>query len=285
MIHIALGIRNTNNYIVHSLVCITSVLLNASQPVHVHLIHDNTLEAADAACCRRIAEHFESPLTLHPVDIEQSSITPLVQECFGLGCLYRLFIPELLPEEQVIYLDSDICCTMDVAEIAAEAARIADYSLLVVQDEGICRDVFSKYIQKHGINPRIYFNSGFMVFNCPRLLQEIPRFFETITHEFYNMGRLRFADQDALNLFFLRHHKGESSAKLVYLPERFNLNIGVKDRHLMRAQELQNTVVHYAYIKPWEKIFPAGMIYWKYREHMFALLQNLQTSHPPKKPE
>lgn len=281
MIHIALGVRNTNNYIVHTLVCVCSVLSNASQPVHVHLIHDNTLDPEDQGCCERLAAHFKAQLTLHPVDIEalppDSSLAPplisLVQECFGIGCLYRLFIPELLPEARVVYFDSDMCCTMDVAEIAAEADRIQDFSLLVVQDEGICREVFSRYIQKHGINPRTYFNSGFIVFNTARIRAEIPHFFATITNIIRSTGKLRFADQDALNLYFLQKHAQEARTGLHYLPARFNLNIGVQDRHLLQPHELKNTVVHYAYVKPWEKIFPAAMVYWHYREQLFAILK------------
>lgn len=273
MIHVALGVRNTSNYIVHSLVCICSVLTNASQPVHIHLIHDSTLTPADSACCTRLVAHFDAALTFHPVDIEFSPLASLVPECFGVGCLYRLFIPELINEPRVIYLDSDICCNMDVADIIAEADRIQDFNLLVVQDEGICREIFSRYIQKHGINPRIYFNSGFIVFNTARIQTEIPHFFDSIVNIIRTTGKLRFGDQDALNLYFLQKNAHDAQAGLHYLPERFNLNIGVKDRHLRQPPELQDTVVHYAYLKPWEKIFPAAMVYWKYREQMFAILQ------------
>ncbi|MEG2173729.1 MAG: glycosyltransferase [Desulfovibrionaceae bacterium] len=278
MIHVALGVRNTNNYFVHSLVCVCSVLSNASVPVHIHLIHDSTLSPEDRACCSLLVNHFHATLTLHPVNIDASALAQLVPDCFGLGCLYRLFIPESIPADRVIYFDSDICCHMDVADIIAEAERIQDFSLLVVQDEGICREVFSRYIQKHGINPRIYFNSGFLVFNIPRINSEIPHFFDSIVNVIRTTGKLRFGDQDALNLYFLQQHAPEAQSGLHYLPERFNLNIGVKDRHLRQPQSLANTVVHYAYIKPWEKIFPAAMIYWKYREKMFAIIQNTPTT-------
>lgn len=273
MIHVALGVRNTANYIVHSLVCICSVLSNTSEPVHIHIIHDSTLSPEDQSCCERLVAHFQAKLSLHPVDIESSPISQLVPECFGIGCLYRLFIPELIPEPRVIYFDSDICCNMNVADIITEADSIQDFNLLVVQDEGICREVFSRYIQKHGINPRMYFNSGFIVFNTARINAEIPHFFDSIVNIIRTTGKLRFGDQDALNLYFLQKHAQEAQSGLHYLPERFNLNIGVKDRHLLPASELSNTVVHYAYIKPWEKIFPASMVYWKYREKMFEILQ------------
>lgn len=274
MIHVALGVRNLNNYIVHSLVCIYSVLAHASQPVHIHLIHDDTVTPEDQACCTTLTKHFGGELTLHPVSISTNdSLMHLVPDCFGIGSLYRLFIPHLIPEQYVIYFDSDICCTMDVAAIIAEAERVRDFTLMVVQDAGICREIFSAYIQRHGIDPRVYFNSGFLVFNTQRINEEIPDFFESIVNVIRTTGKLRFSDQDALNLYFLQDTSRKAKAGLHYLPERFNLNIGVKDRHTMQTQDLQNTVVHYAYLKPWEKIFPAAMLYWKCREQMFALLQ------------
>lgn len=275
MIHVALGVRNLNNYIVHSLVCIYSVLANASQPVHIHLIHDDTVTPQDKDYCTSLTTHFGAELTFHEVSIATNdSLMHLVPDCFGLGSLYRLFIPHLIPEQYVIYLDSDICCTMDVAEIIAEAEKVHDFTLMVVQDAGICREIFSAYIQRHGIDPRVYFNSGFLVFNNPRINEEIPSFFESIVNVIRTTGKLRFSDQDALNLYFLQDTSRKAKAGLHYLPERFNLNIGVHERHHMGPQELQGTVIHYAYIKPWEKIFPAAMVYWKYREQMFALLQS-----------
>lgn len=274
MIHIALGVRNLDNYIVHSLVCIYSVLHNASQPVHIHLIHDDTVNPENKKCCTTLAEHFGATLTFHAVSISTNdSLMHLVPDCFGIGSLYRLFIPHLIAEPYVIYFDSDICCTMDVAAIIAEAERVRDFNLMVVQDAGICREIFSAYIQRHGIDPRIYFNSGFLVFNVQRINEEIPNFFESIVNVIRTTGKLRFSDQDALNLFFLQDSSRKAKAGLHYLPERFNLNIGVKDRHQLHPQDLQDSVVHYAYLKPWEKIFPAALLYWKYREQMFEVLK------------
>ena len=40
---------------------------------------------------------------------------------FGPGSLYRLHLPRLLDEEQVIYLDCDVCCTLDIRELWEEA--------------------------------------------------------------------------------------------------------------------------------------------------------------------
>lgn len=42
---------------------------------------------------------------------------------FGPGSLYRLHLPRLLDEEQVIYLDCDVCCTLDIRELWEEATR------------------------------------------------------------------------------------------------------------------------------------------------------------------
>ncbi len=273
MIHIALGVRNDNNYIVHALVCVYSVLSNTAGQVHVHILHDETLGEGDKQCCARLSDHFGAQLSLHQVRPEQYALSAYADAHCGIGTYFRLFIPDLIPAERVIYLDCDICCLLDVTELNKLAKATAYYDLLAVADEAVCREDFFAHVGAHNIEPQAYFNAGVLVFNSGNIRKKYPDFLARLMKIIYSTENLAFSDQDALNIFFLKENSGTEKNSIFYAPPKFNFNLSIKNRHLLPPGRLAGKVAHYGYVKPWTTICPASVVYWQYRKKLFEVLQ------------
>lgn len=275
MMHIALGLHNKNNYFIHTLTCVHSILTNTRERVHIHVLHDRTLNSDCRAHFKKLAAHFRAEMDFFDMS---DSVAPYLgndMKSFSIAMLFRIFIPELMPDDDILYIDSDVCCNMDIARLFREVRAAPDASIHVVRDEAICLADFATHVLSLGIDPRNYFNSGVIVFNTRRLNARCSDFSERMASLLRETAR-NFPDQDALNIYFLLEKKEQREVH--YLDNVYNFNISIKKRHMLKPDRLSTFIVHYGYHKPWEKIFPAALLYWKYREELFRILATADAS-------
>ncbi len=76
---------------------------------------------------------------------------------------------------------------------------------------------------------------------------------------------IRFPDQDILNI--VTQNKDMTAS----LPISANFQIGY-GRGDLPVEKLNNRIVHYTLSKPWEKVYPAGMLYWQEREKLIPII-------------
>lgn len=121
MIHVALAFHDHDgNYALHAAAVLVSLFRRTASPVTA-LLHDAGLTPVGKARLATVAEYFGQNLRLHAVPEPPPKIAAGLPPQFGPGSLYRLHLPRLLDEEQVIYLDCDVCCTLDIRELWEEA--------------------------------------------------------------------------------------------------------------------------------------------------------------------
>lgn len=111
--------------------------------------------------------------------------------------LLRLLLPELGVPDKTLYLDADVMCLSDVAELYE--TDLSAYEFAAVRD----------HMGKHFYG-RDYFNAGVMLFNLQKCRE--TGFFERATHLIMHK-KMMLNDQDAFNK--------SATAKLL-LPRRFN---------------------------------------------------------------
>ncbi len=122
-----------------------------------------------------------------------------LRDYFTKAIYYRIFIPALFPQhDKILYLDSDIVLTSDVAELYN--IELGNNILGAVPEEVVpAVEVFSAYVEKFlGVDRYEYFNSGLLLINCKRYEEE------KIEERFISMmNQVKFEvapDQDYLNV-------------------------------------------------------------------------------------
>lgn len=129
--------------------------------------------------------------------IKVNSLPPgtSVSSRYSEAALYRLMLPELLPDlDRILYLDCDIIIRKDIAPIFT-GTDLSDKFLAAVAEPPI-EDQKQKR-RDLGLDPRKYFNSGFLILNLELMRKE------STSSAMFNLLKddsLEFPDQDALNI-------------------------------------------------------------------------------------
>lgn len=173
---------------------------------------------------------------------------------------------EQLPEdiEKVVYFDCDIIFERDIVELwnmeLGNAWMIATHD----SERVWTKKKKESYLEALDIEEDRYFNSGVLVMNL-KALREASRE-GNVFWQAYREGREKFStlgypvfDQDVLNLMLSRDRE-----KLLLTDIAYNYELCQHDRRFLRLKELKGKICHFAALKPWEKFFPASMVYWKY---------------------
>lgn len=227
-LNIAFGIHNKGGYYIHALAAMHSVMKAASVPVSAHILHDETLDAEAQNRFRKVAACLGSDAVFHDVSSRVTRLPELpMLERFSRGCLFRLFLPDLLPEENVVYLDADIIAAADLAELFGPALEDSGnrHVIMAVKDTApVHRPRFREYIRHIFGDYSGYFNSVVVVFKNPELNRLITNFADAVLNVLRERPELQFPDQDALNLLpGVPGHVGYLSGKAIF---RWNMATG-----------------------------------------------------------
>lgn len=176
------------------------------------------------------------------LDLSSYKTLPHITE----ATFYRLFIP-YIPEERVIYLDSDIIVNnnlLDLMEISFN-----NKSLLAVEDFYL-NNIDNSYAKKLNVLP--YFNAGVLVFNVPLWKKE--SLLNNILNELKKENNnFIYADQDLLNLYLHNHWKKIDCQYNLQIGTLFNLH---KQKNKIKPKKwLKNKpiIIHYTGLnKPWK---------------------------------
>ncbi|OHX71220.1 glycosyltransferase family 8 protein [Streptococcus agalactiae] len=167
---------------------------------------------------------------------------------------FRYFIPEVIHEDKVLYLDCDMIITSDLTSIFT--LDISKYGVAAVRD-----DLLEEYDGKED-----YFNSGLLLIN--NIFWREQGFSQRLldyTRE--NQGALQYHDQDVLNDVLCDNW--------LELDETYNYHTGAdmlynlfqqSERQLNRRKDLPK-VIHYTATKPWKYLETSIRwrdIWWEY---------------------
>ncbi len=161
-------------------------------------------------------------------------------EHISLTSYFRLLIPDLVPEQKVIYLDCDVLVLDDLAELFTtdmKGALIAG----VLDDGGS-----SKHFETLS-NSDTYINTGMMVMDLDGLRQNNFLHECTQIHHMY-LPRLKYMDQCIIN-FYADNKKCLLNARWnVQVPPNWTSYASFQNKF----EQIKPAVVHYiAAFKPW----------------------------------
>lgn len=266
-VHVALAFCDPQGtYCRHAAVTMASLFANARKAqVCIHIVHDRTLSDYNKNILKELAQRFGQKVLFHDVATFFNSLQIEVSRLAkggAKGTLFRLFLPELLQEDKIIYLDCDIIVQTDITELWQ--IPIGDHAVAAVPDVWALDAQKGKKIPWRlgkvwnllGVTNDSYFNAGVLVMNLKKI-REHYNFFELV-EKFYARYKncITLADQDCLNWIF-------ADDKLL-LGERFNRikTDGVAEK------DLDGNIWHMAggSAKPWSSYTRPFVddLYWHY---------------------
>ena len=230
------------DYARHAAVVMASVWTHASRPVFFHVLHDDTLTGLNRQLLGRMAADFGRQICWHRRDSQTVRDLP---HCgaFTKGSLYRLYLPRLLEGDKVLYLDCDVVCELDIAELWD--APLGGLALGAVREQGIhgWPVAVKRKVALLGLKLDEYFNSGVLAIDL-RWLRDNGR---DLAAEFaafqLNHPADPFPDQDFLNWTY--------QSRCCLLPEKFNRMVSCLENATESAT--QPAILHFSGNKPWQR--------------------------------
>lgn len=245
------------NYIMPTGVMITSVSLN-NQNVDItfHALIDNSVTEEQRRQLERIlAENDRHQIEFYVMDASRFTSLPKLGEVKAYitqATYYRLFLPEILPDdiERVLYLDGDIAVIGSLSELWN--TELDDYAVGGVTDMSEALQEYSRlgYPSEFG-----YFNAGVLLINLKYWREnKVVDAFQRIMAE--TPERIKFHDQDVLNISFYDckkqlNLKYNLQNGFLYKKEFWQIDCQKYEQSVMEAVR-QPVIIHYtARIKPW----------------------------------
>lgn len=249
------------NYIQHLAVAILSLLMNNNDSKFNIYIICSKLSEEHFNKLRLITDKYEAEIEKIVIHDERLDNIALTYH-FTKANYYRLFIPNFIEENKVLYLDADIVVNGPVKDLFS--IDLDDNYVAAVLNPGFKRH------QELGMDlDSAYFNSGVMLINN-KLWKKDNICDNVIEYTKENPGRIQFVDQDGLNAII--------NGKWIKLPLKYNLQSVVfekdfKERYnCFSENELEEAkknpvIIHYTgSSKPWHfrNKHPYKHLYWKY---------------------
>lgn len=254
-------------YWINTAVAITSLAQYASQPVEVHVLHDESLHDVAKQRLTEIAGDMQIDLTLAPVRLPNKiDISTLRQ--FGAATLFRLLVPQLFADRDlVIYLNSDLVVNgLDVSELAVATPHRAPVSAAIDPHIAITAS-HNSAVARIGLDAANYVNAGVLVFRPQLIAQDLLESFIAFS---MSHPHAIHPDQDFLNTYF----KG----RIHVLNERFNYPVSVYQQSMIQpVAHYWNKILHYSgSIKPLDGFMATGIIpFWIHAQRVPEAAQAL----------
>lgn len=197
-----------------------SVMENTKETLRFHILCDGTLVEPARNVLRTLCFRYGYYIQFHEITLDKRiSKTELLESGYNEGILYRLCLPELLPDvSKILYLDADILAHGDILELWN--IELGDYAAAGRWDPPV--EGFKKVEESierkcqpfwESADWNSYVNSGVLVLNLDKIRREHRLLEESVS--FWNAFGMAFPDQDALN-YILR-------GKIKLLPPHLNM--------------------------------------------------------------
>lgn len=174
---------------------------------------------------------------------------------------YRFLLLDIFPtEDRAMWMDIDAVVTGDLSPYYY--GNFDGNYVIACPGNNV-----KKHLNRLGLNPNgCYFNAGMIIFNLSDIRKDFKRDFLYEAYE-QNEDKIKFSDQDVLNIVFANKVKPESNRRFNYI-----VTSGQKQSFKeIKIIEKENAVIHYIrHIKPWQYYFQ-GNIRFLYLKEMFSV--------------
>ncbi len=249
-------------YIAHLAVALCSLFdNNRDLNLSVYVLNSD-IEPSSWAKIQSIAERYGQKLV--DLKVSERDLEGLVTTWhFTLATYYRLFIPEKLPFDRVLYLDVDVVVNGSIGELYS--TDLGDTFLAAVREPN-----FDRYEQLEMSRAANYFNAGMMVINLDKWRKE--RIKENVIAVVKRKPEaMVFSDQCGINSVVNgRWKQVDPKFNLVhsYAEEDFRGYAGMFPDNVLANARRHPVIIHFSGAsKPWHfhRKHPFRHLYWKYR--------------------
>ncbi|TLU82831.1 MAG: glycosyltransferase family 8 protein [Chlorobium sp.] len=251
-----------NNYVQHLSVALVSLLDNNKDLSFRIYIISSGLSDKNIKNIHKISDRYDCEVKNITVSDDLFVTLATAHPFYPKGTYYRLLIPELINEQKVLYLDSDIVVNGSIKALYNQDT--GENYVCAIEDPGFDRHVQLK------MDPRaVYFNSGMMLINLAKwkrdgIQKKVIDFIEN------NQEAIWFPDQCGLNAVIngrwkkvpLKYNQ-QSSIFSKDFEKKFNC---FSSEELSQAKE-RPVIIHYTSgSKPWhyKNRHPYKRRYWDY---------------------
>ena len=240
------------NYMKYCAVAIKSIIRNASadKKYYIYVLCKNILKSVE----ERMKSAAPDNIVIDFVDVSGMLDERLlfVDGHVTKETYYRILIPEILSQwKKVIYLDVDLICNRDVADLLdVDMNNKLLAGVITVGNENR-----KEYTQNFlGIPHETYINAGVLVMHNEEIIRRFGRggFVDACCGFLREKRKLKWHDQDLLNVLCF--------PDIFYLDERWNTTplriMRVKSKQIaeITKADIDDTYIfHYATNKPWER--------------------------------
>jgi lipopolysaccharide biosynthesis glycosyltransferase len=220
-------------------VTLYSLLVNASTPIKIYFIQKGYSDS-DVARLVATLQPFTGRYTLVVIPFDDSIFESLHGLRGNRMPYVKLLLADLVPEERVVFLDSDLVVSLDIRDLFEEDLGAFQLGAVRSATLGWCleRDFFAAL----DLDPEVpYFSSGVMLLDLAGWRER------KITEQCWEVARrhaaeLRNTDQQVLNLLFYKQFKD--------LPPRYN---HVLWPNAARIAQASGEIYHFGGVpKPWD---------------------------------
>lgn len=239
------------NYQMGAAISIVSIIennKNSQVKYFFHIFTDN-ISSVYATRLQVISQRFNVSINVYTIDEKVLEKLPS-STVWPLSIYYRILAFDFLSKDvtKLLYLDSDIVCKNSISEL--ESLELGDFFAAVVADVDSTQQ---KNNQRLSIDFKgRYFNSGVILANLNKWKDNnCSAYIFSLIEKESATGKLKYPDQDALNIIFL--------GNLIYLSRKYNAIFPLKtefekkDKNNHKKYITEETVfIHYTGItKPW----------------------------------
>lgn len=262
-IHIAYGIHVTDpewDYALYAGVSAASLLKNATGPVVLHILTDESLNEDHREKFRLLASEYNQTIHFYDADVicrntihnMSRHLSEFFQQWYGPGCLYRIFLPDVLPQEvnRCIYLDCDTIVNLDIRNLWEEKTGTNGLGAVAENEscdgsseyERIIRDLCKRGIFRNDIRVENmvsftdYFNSGILLMDLDVIRLREKSMAECTVDFLSSFPDSSYPEQDALNIIFSKEYNKIS--------ERYNTLVD-QEIFVKKRQTIDQRIYHY----------------------------------------
>ncbi|TYR36531.1 glycosyltransferase family 8 protein [Sphingobacterium phlebotomi] len=262
---IPLVVAFTPNYFVPAATCLYSILEHSDSSASFRVICLLTEELPD-----------NMKLALQQLDKHRLQVTYInlkgrlrdiyVDGRYTVAAFYRLLLPDLLPEyDKVLYVDCDVVVRNDIVDLY-DKTDLTGYYLAAVFEASLNSQL--DYLDKLGVKPGHYINSGFLLMNLQKLRTD--GMVGKLLHA-AKTPHLQFPDQDVLNQLCAGKILGlppyYNSIRTFYLPQYKHIFLRYYTEIDWQAVQEHGTI-HYTGGKPWDTFTVQFAVWWHYYERL-----------------
>jgi len=251
------------NWFKYILISLFALLKTNKSPIKVYLLSDN-LSSNDFLALNKLFSNFDGCEYKYFNLLEKFNkfINNVnVSTKFTKYTLYRLFIPYIISETKLLYLDADTVVNGDISQFYN--MNMEDYWIAGCEDTGLQR----RYKTSIGLKENdIYINAGVCLMNLSEIRQNRlgDKWLRLINEKFYLAH-----DQDVLNITCNKHIKNVD----------FDYNVSLSTNVNLNTKNIK--IMHYAGNKPWDTTQTPFNEIWKYWENEYLhYLGNYKPSIP-----